>query len=684
MAKPRYLTKSRYKLACECPTKLYYTGKPEYADQTIQDSFLEALAEGGMQIGELAKFYIPGGTLIETLDYDEAEKQTLNLLKQEMVVIYEAAVRFNNLFIRADIVVKDGKNIQLIEVKAKSFDGEDDTFLTKKGTVSSKWEPYLQDIAFQTLVFRSAYPEFKIESFLFLVDQSSECPTDGLNQKFLLERGSDGRAKVRVRSPLSPTDLSQSIMTLQPVSDIINSFLSNPEFEKNVALLADKYERDERIDVPLGSQCGGCQYFAIKDDLLDGKKSGRTECWQRHLGVPVEDLERPTVLNLWDFRSKDHAFSQKKYFLTDLTEDDLNMKEDGKAGLSRTARQLLQITKVRDGDNTPYIDKDGLEAEFRKWRYPLHFIDFETTTTPIPFHKGRRPYEGIAFQFSHHTVQEDGSIKHAGQFLHNAPGEFPNFAFIRALKRELESDGGTIFRYAAHENTFLNFILEQLEASNEPDRDGLSDFIRSITRPTGKREGEWEPDREMVDMLQLVKRYYYHPLMGGSNSIKVVLPSVLASSKELQERFSQPIYGTEAIPSFNFTNHAWVEFADDGAVLDPYKRLPRLFKDTNEETARLLYHDEKLADGGAAMIAWARMQFTEMSQQERDELSAALLKYCELDTFAMVLIYCSWKSIVDLSERSEHLLRICRPASVTIWLFMVFRCQLYHYVIISL
>ena len=29
---PRYLTKSRFKLAVECPTKLFYTGKPEYAN----------------------------------------------------------------------------------------------------------------------------------------------------------------------------------------------------------------------------------------------------------------------------------------------------------------------------------------------------------------------------------------------------------------------------------------------------------------------------------------------------------------------------------------------------------------------------------------------------------------------------------------------------------------------------
>ena len=80
MSTPRYLTKSRFKLACECPTKLFYTKKREYADQNISDSFLLALAEGGLQIGELAKCYFPGGIEVDTLDYDEAVKQTADLL----------------------------------------------------------------------------------------------------------------------------------------------------------------------------------------------------------------------------------------------------------------------------------------------------------------------------------------------------------------------------------------------------------------------------------------------------------------------------------------------------------------------------------------------------------------------------------------------------------------------------
>ena len=52
----RYLSKSRYKLALECPTKLFYTGKDHlYANQKVDDPFLLALAKGGFQVEELAR-----------------------------------------------------------------------------------------------------------------------------------------------------------------------------------------------------------------------------------------------------------------------------------------------------------------------------------------------------------------------------------------------------------------------------------------------------------------------------------------------------------------------------------------------------------------------------------------------------------------------------------------------------
>ncbi|MBR9977889.1 MAG: DUF2779 domain-containing protein, partial [Bacteroidetes bacterium] len=216
----------------------------------------------------------------------------------------------------------------------------------------------------------------------------------------------------------------------------------------------------------------------------------------------------------------------------------------------------------------------------------------------------------------------------------------------RALKRELEGDDGVIFRYAAHENTYLCKIDTQLRSdpADIPDRAQLCAFIRSITRATGGSTEPWHGERSMTDMLELVKRHFYHPFCNGSNSIKYVLPAVLNESTYLREKYAHPVYGAEeGIRSLNFRDWQWIHTVD-GKVVDPYLLLPRLFEDIPEHDARLMTENPELRDGGAAMTAYARMQFEEMSDYERAALRSALLKYCELDTLAMVMICEYWLS----------------------------------------
>ena len=113
----RLLTKSKFKLGLECPNKLFYTGKQNYANQKSEDPFLLALAEGGFQVEEYARIHFPGGVMIESdysnYDYELYHEKTSKLLELENVIIYEAAFHFENLFIRTDILVKKGNRIYL-------------------------------------------------------------------------------------------------------------------------------------------------------------------------------------------------------------------------------------------------------------------------------------------------------------------------------------------------------------------------------------------------------------------------------------------------------------------------------------------------------------------------------------------------------------------------------------------
>ena len=190
----KYLTKSRFKQGLECPTKLFYTNKDEYANASNSDSFLQSLAEGGFQVGELAKFYfhnnpIEEGITIESSG-DEAVKETQERLSQKgRVVIAEAAFKFNNLFVRVDILVKEDNQISIYEVKAKSWDVEEDSFFDKKKTkITSGWMPYVYDIAFQKYVVSNALKKGDIKAYLTLVDKSKTAELDGMNQFFMIDK----------------------------------------------------------------------------------------------------------------------------------------------------------------------------------------------------------------------------------------------------------------------------------------------------------------------------------------------------------------------------------------------------------------------------------------------------------------------------------------------------------------
>ena len=52
-----------------------------------------------------------------------------------------------------------------------------------------------------------------------------------------------------------------------------------------------------------------------------------------------------------------------------------------------------------------------------------------------------------------------------------------------------------------------------------------------------------------------------------------------------------------------------------------------------------------VAEGGAAATAYARLQFEDMNAKARTKINEALLRYCELDTLAMVMITQAWQAI---------------------------------------
>lgn len=653
----RYLTKSRFKLGLECPNKLFYTKKDDYANQKSSNPFLEALASGGFQVEELARLHYPGGYLVDDnesahYDYEQKVTETNEQLQKENVVIYEAAFQYNNLFIRVDILEKKGNHINLIEVKAKSFKEGDNK---KDVKYNADWSLYLFDVAFQKYVIEKAHPQFRVKPYLMLADQHKTASIDGLNQMFRIKKNSGSRTGIDIKKDqLAQLNLPEdSVLSLKDVSEIITKIetgehriLEDYEFEDAIEVLSKAYQDDHYFRYPLNfAKCKHCEF---KTDVTSkDKKSGFKECFQKQLNWNDEDFKANNAFEIWDFRRWKQLTEEGRLKLTEIQDEEFGENKPKEVGLSRIERQLIQKHKSIESDNSLYVDEEGLRKEMASWTPPYNFIDFEASTVALPFYEGQHPYEKVVFQFSHHIYHEDGRIEHADEFINVNPGEFPNFEFIRALKTALEQNNGSVFQFSPYENSTLNQVKQQLEASTESDKESLINFIKTLTTPPkgGDYKGElWHPERGMIDLCEVIKAYYYNPHTKGSNSIKAILPAIFKTSEFIKDKYSQSIADIN-LTSENFpSDYTWLRIKD-GEIEDPYKSLDKPFKDWDTDFERKSDIQE-INNGGAALTAYGLTQYTDMSDLERGKLRKALLKYCELDTLAMVMVFEHLKEII--------------------------------------
>ena len=63
--------------------------------------------------------------------------------------------------------------------------------------------------------------------------------------------------------------------------------------------------------------------------------------------------------------------------------------------------------------------------------------------------------------------------------------------------------------------------------------------------------------------------------------------------------------------------------------------------------------DPTINNGGAAMVAYAVLQFSEIPEEVRESIKSSLLRYCELDTLAMVFIWEHWNHLFKEMEKKQ-------------------------------
>lgn len=645
----RRLSKSRFKLGVECPTKVFYSLDERYVNSRDEDEFLQALADGGFQVGELAKrmFRAEDPESVEVTARDQVAqlRETAELLARENVTLFEGTIRHGDCLVRVDVLRKRGKAVELIEVKSKSFDRnrEDHGFRTRRGEIRSTWLPYLQDVAFQAWVCRQAHPGLEVRPFLLLVDPTKVCSIDGLGTAIRVERDADDRALVTVDPAFDVRALRPPLLTQHDVREFVEEILATPVetpegmfgFAQYAERLAAAIVAGRRIDPPVGAQCKKCEFYCEPEQRSDAVRSGWAECIESRFPGKGHVPRSATVFALYNNRKARDLLAQGKLLLAELDEDDVGSDESA-TEIAPAHRHRLQIVEAKHGGATQLIRQETLRRAFGGWQFPLHFVDFETSRPTLPFTAGRRPNQQLLFQFSHHVMDEQGRVEHRTECLVAEPGVVPNAAVVRALREALGGDDGTVLHWWDHERNVLNDVRAQIAAGDEADRAALVEFIRSLT-------GMDERAGRLVDMGRpLVARTVFVAGTDGRSSIKKLLQALLAQSPYLRERYSRPVYGTAEMPSRNFRDWAWWR-EEEGRVVDPYLLLGQLLADPElDRVARAEEEDEAsafVANGGAAMVAYGELQRQDLPGRERERLGQQLRRYCELDTLAMVMVY---------------------------------------------
>lgn len=605
---PRTLSKSDFKLARSCATKLYYR-ELGYPDTSRDNEYLQLLAEGGYMVELLSKQLFPDGI---TLTYGkkpaaEAARETAAALDagtRERVTLFEATLFDGFRQARVDVLRRGPSGFDLYEVKSSSIDlTELEKNLEKTGSlfkstraphgILSKWVEYLEDVTFQVALLRDLYPEVPIRAHLILVDKRAEAPFDRMPTWFRIVRAEDGR----LATAEFIGDAAQAREARLTVSLDVTAEVEELETEVREAaqeMVATLTPTLTRATPVLTRACRDCEYRVPPEQT----PSGFAECW----GPRAH--QHPHVLQLYRGGEFVDSLIQRGIDrVTDIPEADLAALKG-----SYGERQRVQIVQTKR--NEEWVDS-ALGHELAQARYPLHFIDFEAARIAIPHHKGMTPYGQLAFQWSCHTQRAPGAPLEHREYLNTDP-VWPNEHFARAL-RDAVGDDGTLLVWSAFEKSVLTSVAEDIATLGSADRD-LSNWLQLAALPLGDGGGR------QLDLLKLCRSRYYHPGMQGSNSIKWVLDALWKHSPAVRARFAE-LAGREGDPT-----------------LGPYAALPPL---------EINGVRQEVVEGTGAVRAYFAMVYG----LERDDAvakrqwSQLLLEYCKLDTLAMVLVWEHWQRV---------------------------------------
>ena len=210
------LSKSRFMAGLQCHKRLYFECfNRDLAD--LVDEQQQAIFDTGTEVGELARNLHPGGLLIteDYLHHKDAMKSTEKALSDpSMPAVFEAAFRYDDIRIRADILVRaDNDCFDLIEFKS---------------TTKVK-EENIPDVSVQLYVLNGC--GIKVRStYIGHINREYIYPGGDydLNQLFLVENVTDQALALLPEIPRLLAEMRHSLQSSEPPEIKIGKHCSKP------------------------------------------------------------------------------------------------------------------------------------------------------------------------------------------------------------------------------------------------------------------------------------------------------------------------------------------------------------------------------------------------------------------------------------------------------------------------
>ncbi|HKK45912.1 MAG TPA: DUF2779 domain-containing protein, partial [Balneolaceae bacterium] len=426
-----YFTKHLFRAGIECPTKLYYYSKG-YAQSRQTTPFIEHAIYNKELLKALLRSIYTNGVSVAEDSVEDAARETKELLKKQDVVLFNAIFEHRQMMARLPVAIKSGNELTAFHVQTKAFDSRKHRLCNAKGTVYSKWRRYILDFAYQLFLIRRQYPDFKIIPILVLPEKSGNAQEDNLPRLLQPFEMNTDLAHISV--------VNQKLLAKLNVDELITEVLEDPSFasihlpkdtfETSLNYLRSLYFNQEKANPRVGLKCKSCEFNIERKRVAEDTPSGFLECWKPVMNVT--DLLNAHVFNLigpgtahW---MQHQIYNQRNVPNTELFSTDSILHDNGR--LTQQMRQSLQVYKARGQKVPEEIIRSQLPRELKRWEYPLHFLDFEAGNYAVPVRRNRSPYALVVFQFSCHTLHEDGSWNHH-QWIDDFSGGYVSYEIVR-------------------------------------------------------------------------------------------------------------------------------------------------------------------------------------------------------------------------------------------------------------